>query len=215
MFGEMVEYWYYTGDETYVNETVQALAFQAGSTGDFMPANQSKDEGNDDQVFWAFAAMSAAELGFPDPPEGDPSWLSMGQAVFNEQASRWDTDTCGGGLRWQIFTFNNGYDYKNMVAEGGFFQLSARLARYTGNQTYVDWAEKMWTWIEESVLYDAATYQVNDGTSTTANCTAADHTQWSYNYGILIGGLAYMYNYVSSHLAHGDCDEPTPITFPY
>jgi len=96
-----------TGDTTYNDEVSQAISFQAGPNGDFMPANQTKDEGNDDQVFWAFAAMTAAELGFPNPTSG-PSWLSMAQAVFNEQIARWDTSTCGGGLRWQIFAFNGG-----------------------------------------------------------------------------------------------------------
>lgn len=96
-----------TGDTTYNSVVSQAISFQAGDNGDFMPANQTKDEGNDDQVFWAFAAMTAAELGFPAPSSG-PSWLSMAQAVFNEQAARWDTSTCGGGLRWQIFTWNRG-----------------------------------------------------------------------------------------------------------
>ena len=67
-----------------------------------MPTNQTKDEGNDDQVFWAFAAMSAAEVKFPSPPSGFPSWTSVGQAVFNLQAERWDAANCGGGLRWQI-----------------------------------------------------------------------------------------------------------------
>lgn len=97
-----------TGDTTYNDETIQAITWQAGKVGDFMPANQSKDEGNDDQVFWAFSAMAAAELNFPPPTEGYPSWLAMAQAVFNEQASRWDAADCAGGLRWQIFAFNNG-----------------------------------------------------------------------------------------------------------
>lgn len=44
------------------------MQFQVGANKDYLPANQSKDEGNDDQVFWAFAAMDAAELKFPDPP---------------------------------------------------------------------------------------------------------------------------------------------------
>ncbi len=74
-----------------------------------MPPNQTKDEGNDDQVFWAFAAMSAAELKFPPPPEGSASYAAMAQAVFNLQAGRWDPSTCGGGLRWQINPLNRGY----------------------------------------------------------------------------------------------------------
>lgn len=63
-------------------------------------------------------------------------------------ASRWDTQYCGGGLRWQIFSWNNGYDYKNSVSNAALFHIAARLARYTGNQTYVDWAVKVFDWME-------------------------------------------------------------------
>ncbi|GME26211.1 hypothetical protein GTA08_BOTSDO03633 [Neofusicoccum parvum] len=201
MFMTMVEYWYYTGDSTYNDVTTQALQFQVGDDNDYMPANQTKDEGNDDQVFWAFAAMSAAELGYPNPPADQPQWLALAQAVFNTQAARWDHSSCGGGLRWQIFTFNNGYDYKNAISNGGFFQLSARLARYTGNETYADWATKMFDWLAQSPLLDtksnATKYTVNDGTSTLQNCSSADNLQWTYNYGTLISGAAYMYNHTN------------------
>ncbi|KAK0650944.1 Mannan endo-1 [Lasiodiplodia hormozganensis] len=201
MFMTLVEYWYYTGDTTYNDVTSQALLFQVGENKDYMPANQTRDEGNDDQVFWAFAALSAAELGFPNPPADQPQWLALAQAVFNTQAARWDTTSCGGGLRWQIFTFNNGYDYKNAISNGGFFQLSARLARYTGNETYADWADRMWDWLAQSPLLDvkssATKYTVNDGSSTTANCSEADRLQWTYNYGTLVSGAAYMYNHTN------------------
>lgn len=42
MFGEIVQYWYYTDDTQYNNETMQALQHQVGSDDDYMPANQSK-----------------------------------------------------------------------------------------------------------------------------------------------------------------------------
>lgn len=58
--------------------------------------------------FRGIAAMSAAEFNFPNPPSDQPQWLALAQAVFNSQAPRWNTDSCGGGLKWQIFTFNNG-----------------------------------------------------------------------------------------------------------
>lgn len=206
MFGEMVEYWFYTADTTYNSEVSQAMVSQMGTDGDYMPSNQTKDEGNDDQVFWAFASMSAAEYNFPAPPSGSPSWLAAAQAVFNQQASRWDPTTCGGGLRWQIYSFNSGYDYKNAISNLGFFQLSSRLARYTGNDTYADWASTTWEWFKGSVLYDADTYAIYDGTSDTTNCTSADHTQWTYNYGAAIGGLAYIYNHVSLPYREAVCD---------
>ncbi|KXL43002.1 glycoside hydrolase family 76 protein [Acidomyces richmondensis BFW] len=195
MFGHMVEYWYYTGDTSYNEATTQALVWQAGSDGSFMPANQTQDEGNDDQVFWGFAAMTAAELNYPAAGGGAPSWLSMAQAVFNTQANRWDTSTCGGGLRWQIYQLNSGYNYKNPAANGGFFQLAARLARYTGNQSYITWAEKEWDWFSSSVLFDSSSFNINDGTNVDQNCTSADHLQWSYNYGLYIAGMAYLYNH--------------------
>lgn len=74
-------------------------------------------------------------------------------------------------------------------------QLAARLGRYTGNQTYIDWAETAWNWFETSVLYDPATSQIYDGTSDVTNCTTADHIQWTYNYGFYIAALSYMYNH--------------------
>lgn len=113
-----------SGDDTYNKETIQAICWQAGTDGEFMPQNQTKDEGNDDQVFWAFAAMSAAELNFPAPQEGYPSYTAMAQAVFNLQAGRWDPQVCGGGLRWQIYPLNSGYDYKNIPSVRS---ISARL----------------------------------------------------------------------------------------
>lgn len=143
--------------------------------------------------------MDCAELKFEDPASDEPQWLALAQAVFNEQAARWDSADCGGGIRWQIFTFNAGYDYKNTITNGGFFQLAARLARYTGNSTYTEWANKMWDWYEDTVLMSESEWRIYDGTSTTSNCSSADHTQWSYNYGTWIAGMAYMYNYVSIH----------------
>jgi mannan endo-1,6-alpha-mannosidase len=151
MFMTMIDYWYYTGDSSYNDVVSHGMLFQVGEGKDYKPQNRSKDLGNDDQAFWAFAAMTAAELKFPDPPPDQPSWLSLAQAVFNTQAAVWD-EKCGGGIRWQIPLFNSGYNLKNSISNGGFFQLAARLARYTGNQTYADWAEKMWSWVNQSSL---------------------------------------------------------------
>jgi mannan endo-1,6-alpha-mannosidase len=170
-----------------------------------MPENQTKTEGNDDQGFWGMAVMTAAETLFPNPPAGTPGWVAMAQAVFNLYAGRWDTTTCGGGLRWQIYTWNQGYTYKNSIANGCMFNIGARLARYTGNQTYLDWADKIWDW-EESVGLIGSGYEVYDGSSDLQNCTSVDHLQFSYNQGIYIFGAAIMYNIVCLFPPN-----PTPI----
>lgn len=182
MFGQMVEYWSYTGDTSYNDVVQEALLFQAAPTKDYMPDNQTKSEGNDDQVFWAFAVMSAAETTFPNPPPDQPQWVALAQAVFNEQASRWDTQFCGGGLRWQIYPFNSGWKYKNSISNGGLFQLAARLARYTHNQTYADWADKIYDWMDKSSLMNTSmpAHEVYDGSSVDNNCSVADAVKVAY-----------------------------------
>jgi len=193
MFGSLIDYWYYTGDDQYNDITTQALLFQVGPNDDFMPPNQTKTEGNDDQSFWAMAAMTAAEVKFPNPPADKPQWLALAQAVFNLQANRWDNSTCNGGLRWQIFTFNNGYNYKNTISNGCFFNIAARLGKYTKNQTYVDWADKMWDWVEGVGLMNDD-YHFFDGSDDTINCTQVNHIQWTYNAGVFLLGAATMWN---------------------
>lgn len=196
LFGTMIDYWFLTKDESYTDVISQAMLHQTGDDRDYMPANQTQSEGNDDQGFWAMAAMSAAENRFPDPPEDQPQWLALAQAVFNEYTSRWDTATCKGGLRWQIFTFNNGYDYKNSIANGCFFNIAARLARFTGNQTYADWAERVFKW-EQDIGLITEDYRVYDGVGVEesgASCTRRDTIQWTYNAGIYLHGAAMMYN---------------------
>ncbi|KAJ5691790.1 Mannan endo-1-6-alpha-mannosidase DCW1 [Penicillium macrosclerotiorum] len=193
MFNALIDYWFYTGDDTWNDITTQGMLWQAGDNAAFMPSNQSKTEGNDDQVFWGFAAMSAAERNFPNPPDGQPQWLEMAQAVFNTQASRWDPSSCGGGLRWQIFTWNNGYSYKNTISTGGFFNLAARLHKYTGNSTYQEWADKAWDWISD-VGFMTSDYHFWDGASDLSACTEINKIEWTYNNGVFLLGAANMWN---------------------
>lgn len=147
-------------------------------------------------MFWGLAAMTAAELQLPDVSDGY-SWLSLAQGVFNTQVKRWDTTSCNGGLRWQIWAYQAGYAMKNTISNAGLFQLAARLARYTGNSTYADWAETIWDWSASVPLLSNSTWNVADSTDTGNGCTTQGNNQWTYNYGAYIGGAAYLYNYVS------------------
>jgi mannan endo-1,6-alpha-mannosidase len=196
MFGALINYWQYTGDDSYNPTVIQALQFQIGPEENFNPPNQSKNMGVDDQDFWGFAAMEAAEAGLPDVGGDAPSWLALAQAVFNFQTTLWDDATCGGGMRWQVYSFNAGYNLKNTISNGGYFNLAARLALYTGNQTYADWAEKMWDWIEQSPLFQRqdGTLYIWDNTDANNGCIDVQHFVWTYNYGTMLMGAAAMYN---------------------
>lgn len=195
MFSSLIDYWYYTGNSEYNEITTQAMLHQRGAHMDYEPENQTKSLGNDDQAFWGMAAMTAAEVGYPDPPDDQPGWLALAQAVFNRQAERWDNETCAGGLRWQIFPFNNGYDYKNSITQGSFFNIAARLYAYTGNETYAEWATKTFEWSRQVGIISGA-YQVFDGTDSAINCSDLNHIQWSYNTGVYMLGAAMLFNKV-------------------
>ncbi|KAM0556845.1 hypothetical protein ACHAPJ_005517 [Fusarium lateritium] len=198
--GTLVDYWAYTGDDRYVNLTKQALLFQVGDHDDYMPINQTRTEGNDDQGFWGLTVMSAAEYNFPHPDPDQPQWLGLAQAVFNTQAARWDTEHCNGGLRWQIFQWNNGYDYKNSISQACFFALGARLALFTGNNSYADWADKTWDWMEKVEFIDPKSWYVYDGAHIGNNCTKLVPYQFSYNAGGMILGAAAMYNFTEDRV---------------
>lgn len=203
----VMDYTIYTNDTTYKSPLLSALSQNVGTSLDFVPAAQAGWEANDDQAYWVYNALTALEYGFDniDPCTGEGigangscanSWLSIATNAFSDYVGRWNADsaTCGGGLKWQYNPSANGYTYKNAVSNGGFFQTAARLARYTGNATYADWAGRIWDW-STTVGLVGADFHVVDGTSDagTDNCTSLDGDQWSYNVATYLHGAAHMY----------------------
>ena len=201
-FGLMIENVYLCENDTFTYLLQEALIEQSGTDWDFMPSSQTMVEGNDDQGVWGLTLMTAAERNFSRAANGTesrddiPSWITMVQAIYNTMLARWDTTYCNGGLRWQIYTWNNGYNYKNTIANGCLFNIAARLGRYFNNQTYLDEAEKVFDWLVDVdfVSLNGSSSKIYDGATTTTNCTYMTTIEWSYNYGIILGGAAYMYN---------------------
>lgn len=154
-------------------------------------------QGNDDQAFWSLAVMSALEYQFPDPEKAPATYLDVAINSFNNIMSRWDEDSCGGGLKWQIYPENAyGYNYKNSISNGCAFALGARLARYTGNQTFADQAVKVYDWTKKVGLISDS-YEVFDGSDDKTNCQkVADKTQWTYNNAMFLHGSAFMFDYM-------------------
>lgn len=127
------------------------------------------------------------------------------QNVFDVLAARWDVQMCGGGIRWQIKPENPGYEYKDSRTQGTFFQLAIRLARYTGNATYGQWAEKTFQWMSESGLltaegrvYDGLTVEGGSVQDCSLYGTQSESKYvWSVNNGLFLSGSALMYKIVS------------------
>lgn len=206
MMGTFIDYWHLTGDTTYNSIVMQGMMHQTGEFNNYQPSNYTASLGNDDQAFWGMSAMLAAENKFPNPPDDKPQWLELAQAVWNSQASpeRHDKE-CGGGLRWQIPSFNVGYDYKNTISNACFMNMGARLARYTDNNTYAEWAERQWDWLWNVKYIDNKSWSVYDGGHIPKNCTDINKATFTYNAAILIQSCAFMYNYVGLLLRPSRC----------
>ena len=197
IFNALIDYSYLTGDKQYDSIVSEGIQGQLGDHPGlaFFPDNQTAQITNDDQSLWALAAMAAAESDFPKPK--NQSWVEYAAQVFDAQVLRWDDKSCNGGLRWTIFTFQAGYDYKNGAANGDFFLLAARLAKFTGNETYSEWADKSFTWAKDIGIIDDE-YAVFDGGDATDDCRDINGFRWTNLHAAYTEGSAIMQNIVST-----------------
>lgn len=83
---------------------------------------------------------------------------------------------------------------------GYLFNLAARLGRYTGNQTYLDWADKVWTWMEK-VHFITEDGDVTAGLNVTwsQDCKKRTTETRSVDNAVFVAGAAVMYNAVHSY----------------
>jgi predicted alpha-1,6-mannanase (GH76 family) len=163
----------YTEDPSYVgvveNTFVRAQWQKAGFINDFF----------DDNLWWALAWVAACDL------TGEQRYLNAAQAIFAHSLSGWD-DTCGGGLWW-----NQDRKYKNAITNELFLTLAGLLSqRVPANREYRDWALREWEWLRASGLIGPLDL-VNDGL--TAACANNGGTTWTYNQGVILGGLAALF----------------------
>lgn len=193
--GALLDYSHYTQDTSYDDLVSTAMSANIGPTNDLMIPKYRGEQGNDDIAFWTFNMLAAAERNLPQVDDANvPSWLQVAQNSWNSLSGRWNMSACGGGLLWQIFPENpNGLNYRNSVSNGGLFQISARLYRATGNQTYLDWANKVWDWSVAVKMIDKD-YFVYDGADSNTNCTDMNPVSFSYSAGIYLYGAAVLAN---------------------
>ncbi|KAI0189482.1 glycosyl hydrolase family 76-domain-containing protein [Astrocystis sublimbata] len=147
LMGALIDYWYYTGDTTYNAITEQGMLHQTGAYNDYMPANQTLTEGNDDQGFWAMAAMSAAEYNFQNPGHGQPQWPRIGPGSFQHASSAMGDEDLQRRSAVADLHVEPRLRLQELHLPACFFNIAARLALYTGNATYAEWAVKTWDWM--------------------------------------------------------------------
>ena len=133
----------------------------------------------DDSAWWALAWVAAYDLTSED------KYLAAARTIFAHNLGGWD-GTCGGGVWW-----NKERTYKNAITNELFLTLAAQLHQRTpGDQEYLAWAMRSWEWLHGSGMIGQGGL-VNDGL--TADCANNGGTTWTYNQGVILGGLAALY----------------------
>ncbi len=132
----------------------------------------------DDEGWWALAWIDAYDL------TGQRQYLQTAQHIFANMTTGWDT-TCGGGLWW-----SKNRHYKNAIANELFMSVAAHLSNraLTAEERadYAAWANREWKWFRRSGMIEH-THLISDGL--TSACQDNHKTKWTYNQGVLLGGL--------------------------
>jgi predicted alpha-1,6-mannanase (GH76 family) len=137
----------------------------------------------DDEGWWALAWIDSYDL------THDARYLQMAESIFADMSGGWDTATCGGGIWW-----SKDKTYKNAIANELFLSVAAHLANRTNNPqraVYANWSRREWSWFSASGMINAQ-HLINDGldSSNPTACKNNGQATWSYNQGVILGGLA-------------------------
>jgi len=170
----VIRYTQCTGDQRYLGVVERTFLAAQRRRPDFIVGFY------DDNGWWGLAWVAAYDL------TGDDRYLAAARTIFTNLVTGWDS-TCGGGVWW-----NTERKYKNAISNELFLTLAARLHQRRGSDRYpyLDWALREWDWFRASGLIGAGGL-VNDGL--TAGCENNGGVTWTYNQGVILGGLAALH----------------------
>ncbi|KAJ5782336.1 Six-hairpin glycosidase [Penicillium paradoxum] len=140
-------------------------------------ASQWLDQAYDDDGWWALAWIGAYDV------TKEATYLELAEGIFQSLVDAWGTNCGGGGIPW-----NPSSTYVNSITNELFMSVAAHLANRVPERKeyYVRWAQKEWDWFTSQSFF-GENGTINDGLL--ENCQNNADTVWSYNQGVVLGGL--------------------------
>ncbi|KAG2132645.1 glycoside hydrolase family 76 protein [Suillus cothurnatus] len=127
-------------------------------------------------VLWKIADYKSAR------GQDSSAYMSSAAIIYDMITREWD-DTCGGGVWW-----STDHTYKNAITNQLFLLTSAAGYLRTKNETYLENANKEWSWLIASGMRGPSGL-FNDGLDS-KTCQNNGQTTWTYNQAVVASGLA-------------------------
>jgi predicted alpha-1,6-mannanase (GH76 family) len=177
----LLDYMHKTGDDSYMPQVLRTIDTQKEPLawwpegGGYFRADSTDDTG-----WWALAMVRMFDV------TGNATYLDYAKLDEQYMHNYW-SDECGGGIIWNIPQLA----YKNAISNELYFTLAAALHnRLPGDEFYLNRSLVAWNWFNASGMINSA-HLVNDGL--TDSCVNNNATTWTYNQGVILGGLVELY----------------------
>ncbi|KFZ24108.1 hypothetical protein V502_01416 [Pseudogymnoascus sp. VKM F-4520 (FW-2644)] len=132
----------------------------------------------DDELWWCLAWIQVFDV------TKDQKYLDMASSIFEDAKKAWGEPACG-GLHWK-----KGDPAVNAIENELYLSAAAKLANRKPSSPsggyYFNEAIKAYEWFFKSGMINNE-FLINDGL--TADCKNNGAATWSYNQGVILGGL--------------------------
>lgn len=167
----IIQYMQSSGSRAYLSDINATYMIHAGEPHPYVRKYY------DDEGWWALAWIKAYD------ETGDYRYLTLSRNLFANLTRGW-TRSCGGGVLWAKFS-----PYKNSITNELFLRIAIELHnRVPGDTYYKRWALREWAWFRSSGMLRPSGLVV-DGEDPATCSPMLNSPTWTYNQGMLIGGL--------------------------
>ncbi|OAV89441.1 hypothetical protein PTTG_05992 [Puccinia triticina 1-1 BBBD Race 1] len=200
IWGLFMDYAKYTGDTQFLDVVTGALVNTSyGPEQDLLGGAMSSTAAtllgrwNDDILWHSLATIGGAEIYGADSimPGSKGPWITLAQKTYDQTYQQWDGG-CGGGIYWSRDRNGASAPYKSLITQLEFIQQGARNFMENKNNTALDLSKAAMDWVFSSGLGNVQTGVLYDGMNV-GECGKFTTHLWSYNYGSLLGALAWMH----------------------